>query len=104
MKELAPLLHMDALTATGRTVGENIASAEVLDRNVIRPLNEPLLPEGGTAILRGNLAPDGAVCKQSAASSHLLRHRGRAFVFTSIADLAARIDDPELDVDRKSVV
>jgi dihydroxy-acid dehydratase len=104
MKELAPLLHLDAMTVTGRTVGENIARAEVLDRQVIAPLDQPLLPEGGTAILRGNLAPDGAVCKQSAASPHLLRHRGRAVVFTSIADMVKRVDDPELEVDENSVL
>jgi dihydroxy-acid dehydratase len=104
MKELSPLLHLDALTVTGRTVGENIASAEILDRKVIAPLDQPLLPEGGTAILRGNLAPNGAVCKQSAASPELLRHRGRAVVFTSIADLAARIDDPELDVTERDIL
>jgi dihydroxy-acid dehydratase len=104
MKELSPLLHLDALTVTGQTVGENIARAEVLDRNVITPLEQPLLPEGGTAILRGNLAPNGAVCKQSAASPELLRHRGRAVVLTSIADLAARIDDPALDVTERDVL
>src|SRR6266849_3480822 len=104
MKELAPLLHLDALTVTGQTIGENIARAEVLDRKVIAPLDQPLLPEGGTAILRGNLAPDGAVCKQSAASPELLRHRGRAVVFTSIAEMAARVDDPDLDVTERDVL
>ncbi len=104
MKELSPLLHLDVLTVTGRTVGENIAKAEILDRKVIAPLDAPLLPEGGTAILRGNLAPNGAVCKQSAASPALLRHRGRAVVFTSIADMAARIDDPDLDVTERDVL
>src|SRR5205814_3963674 len=100
----APLLNLDALTVTGRTVDENIAQAEVLDRKVIASLDQPLLPEGGTAILRGNLAPSGAVCKQSAASPELLRHRGRAVVFTSIADLAARIDDPDLDVTEQDIL
>jgi dihydroxy-acid dehydratase len=104
MKEIAPLLHRSALTVSGRTVGENIASAEVLDRRVIAPLGEPLAAEGGTAILNGNLAPNGAVCKQSAASPELLRHRGRAVVFTSYADMQARLDDPELDVTEKDVL
>src|SRR5262249_31194439 len=83
VKELAALLHTSALTVNGRTLGENIAAAEVLDRRVIAPLDAPLAAEGGTAILRGNLAPNGAVCKQSAASPELLQHRGRAVVFTS---------------------
>jgi dihydroxy-acid dehydratase len=104
MQEIRSLLHLDALTITGRTVGENLAGAEVLDRRVIAPLSQPLHPEGGTAILHGNLAPRGAVCKQSAASSHLLRHRGRAVVFPSMADLQARIDDPELDVTEEDVL
>src|SRR5262249_54356310 len=78
--------------------------AEVLDRRVIAPLSQPLQPEGGTAILRGNLAPRGAVCKQSAASPHLLRHRGRAVVFASLDDLQARIDDPDLDVTEDDVL
>src|SRR5262249_36266376 len=97
MRELAPLLHLDCLTVTGRTLGETLQSAGVARRDVIRPLGEPLAPEGGTAVLRGNLCPRGAVIKQSAASSHLLRHRGRAVVFTSQGDLEERIDRPDLD-------
>jgi dihydroxy-acid dehydratase len=104
MKELSPLLHLDALTVNGRTVRENIDRAEIQDRQVILPLDQPLLPEGGTAILRGNLAPNGAVCKQSAASPELLRHRGRAVVFRSLDDLAARVDDPNLDVTERDVL
>jgi dihydroxy-acid dehydratase len=104
MQEIRSLLHLDALTITGRTVEENLSGVEVLDRRVIAPLSQPLHPEGGTAILHGNLAPRGAVCKQSAASSHLLRHRGRAVVFSSNADLQARIDDPELDVTEEDVL
>jgi dihydroxy-acid dehydratase len=98
MKELAPLLHLDCPTVTGRTVGENLERARVDRRDVIRPLSEPLAAEGGTAVLLGNLCPRGAVIKQSAASPHLLRHRGRAVVFTSQEDLEARIDAPDLDV------
>lgn len=104
MREISDLLHLDAMTVTGRTVGENIASAVVHDRDIIRPREAPLHPEGGTVVLRGNLAPDGAVLKQTAASPHLLRHRGRALVFKSRDDLLARIDDPELDVDETTVL
>jgi dihydroxy-acid dehydratase len=104
MHEMRDLLHLDVLTITGRTLVENLEGAEVLDRRVIATLSQPLQPEGGTAILRGNLAPRGAVCKQSAASLHLLRHRGRAVVFTSVSDLQARIDDPALDVTAEDVL
>ncbi|MCI0458627.1 MAG: dihydroxy-acid dehydratase [Gemmataceae bacterium] len=98
MQELAPLLHLDCLTVTGRTLGENLQRARVVRRDVIRPLHAPLASEGGTAILRGNLCPKGAVIKQSAASPHLLRHRGRALVFDNQEDLEARIDQPDLEV------
>src|SRR5438552_6380630 len=98
MHELAPLLHLDCMTVTGRTGGENLQRARVVRRDVIRPLHEPLAPEGGTAILFGNLCPRGAVIKQSAASPQLLRHRGRAVVFNGQDDLEARIDRPDLDV------
>src|SRR6059058_3880062 len=98
LKELAPLLHLDCLTVNGRTLGENLAAARVDRRDVIRPLNDPLASEGGTAVLWGNLCPRGAVIKQSAASPHLLRHRGRAVVFQDQDDLEARIDRPDLDV------
>jgi L-arabonate dehydrase len=104
MKEIADLLHQEALTVTGKTIGENIASAQTHNRDVIRPRAEPLSPEGGIAILRGNLAPDGAVIKQTAASPHLLRHRGRALVFASREELLARIDDPDLEVDADTVL
>lgn len=104
MKELEGLLHLELLTVTGRTMGENIAAAEVLDRDVIRPLAQPLSPEGGTVILRGNLCPDGAVLKHTAASPHLLIHRGKAVVFKSVEDLFARVDDPDLPVDESSVL
>jgi dihydroxy-acid dehydratase len=100
MKELEPLLHGDCLTVTGRTVRENLAEVKKAEgfRNVISSLEQPFHAEGGTAILRGNLAPDGAVIKQSAASPNLLKHRGRAVVFSSPKDLSARIDDPALDI------
>src|SRR5262249_25995654 len=98
LRELAPLLHLDCLTVTGKTLGDNLGSACVSRSEVICPLSDPLSPEGGTAILRGSLCPRGAVIKQSAAPPPLLRHRGRAVVFTSQDDLEARIDAPDLDV------
>jgi L-arabonate dehydrase len=104
MKELAPLLDLNAPSVTGKSLGENIAGAECFNRAVIHTLNEPLNPQGGTVILKGNLAPDGAVLKQTAASPHLLHHKGRAVVFENYDDLCARIDDPKLDVDEDSVL
>lgn len=104
MKELAPLLHLEAQTVTGKPIRENIAAAECFNREVIRTLDNPLKPEGGTVILKGNLAPRGAVIKQTAASPHLLRHRGRAVVFEDYPDLQARVDDPALEVDENSVL
>jgi dihydroxy-acid dehydratase len=98
LKELAPLLHLDCLTVTGRTLGDHLEQARVDRRDVIRPLSEPLAAEGGIAVLRGNLCPRGAVIKQAAASPALLRHRGRAVVFTSQQDLETRIDRSDLDV------
>lgn len=104
MKELLPLLHTGALTVTGKSIGENVASAEVVNPEVIRPLNRPLHPEGGTVILKGNLAPQGAVIKQTAASPLLERHSGRAVVFENYQDMMARVDDPGLQVDANSVL
>ena len=98
LKEIAPLLDLDCLTVNGRTLGDNLAPARVSRRDVIYPLDKPLAAEGGTAVLRGNLCPRGAVIKHAAASPALLRHRGRAVVFTSQEDLEARIDDPALEV------
>ncbi len=98
MKVLAPLLHLDCLTVNGKSVGDNLERAAVRNGDVIRSLECPLQPEGGTAVLRGNLCPRGAVIKQSAASPHLLRHRGRAVVFESQDDLERRIDRDDLDV------
>ena len=99
LRELKPLLHLDCLTVTGRSLGKEIAAARPgWPQDVVRPLEDPLTEQGGIAVLRGNLAPDGAIIKQSSASPELLAHRGRAVVFDSLADLAARIDDPDLDV------
>lgn len=104
LKEISSLLHLDALTATGKTLGENLARAACFNREVIKPFDQPLYPEGGVVVLYGNLAPAGAVIKQSAASPHLLEHRGRAVVFESNQDLLARLDDPNLNVDENSVL
>jgi dihydroxy-acid dehydratase len=104
LKELLPLLHRDALTVNGKSIGENVGDARCFDPDVIRPLAMPLAGEGGTVILFGNLCPDGAVLKQSAASPHLLRHRGRAVVFEDHADLHRRIDDESLPIDENSVL
>jgi dihydroxy-acid dehydratase len=104
MRRIADLLHLDARTVNGRNVGENIAHADVYDDEVIRQRDNPLTAQGGVAVLRGNLSPAGAVLKPSAASEHLLRHRGRAVVFEDIDDYKARIDAPDLDVDENCVL
>ncbi|QKW17769.1 dihydroxy-acid dehydratase [Kitasatospora sp. NA04385] len=102
---LGPLLDGSAATVTGRTLAENYADAECFDREVIRPLDNPVKPAGsGIAVLYGNLAPDGAVLKQSAASPALLRHRGRALVWDSLQDYLADADDPGLDVRPEDVL
>ena len=98
LAELTPLLNLDAPTVSGATLGENIAGAVVHNSEVIRSFGEPISPEGGLAVLRGTLAPDGAVIKTSAASPELLAHRGRAVVFEDHDDLLRRIDSDELDV------
>ncbi|MBN9631683.1 MAG: dihydroxy-acid dehydratase, partial [Actinobacteria bacterium] len=96
---LGDLLHRDALTVTGATLGENYAGAQVYDREVIRPLDNPVKPAGsGIAVLKGNLAPRGAVIKQSAASPSLMVHRGRALVWDSLPEYLRDADDPDLDV------
>jgi dihydroxy-acid dehydratase len=104
LRQLLPLLHGDAPTVTGKTLAENVREAKISDEDVIRPLTNPLHPNGGTAVLRGNLAPDGAVIKHAAATPDLLRHTGRAVVFRDMADLRARLDDPDLDVTPSDVL
>jgi dihydroxy-acid dehydratase len=105
MRELGDLLHASALTVTGATVAENVAEAPCWNRDVIMPLEAPFQAAGtGTAVLRGNLAPDGAVIKQSAASPHLLKHRGRALVFDSPEAYHLVAADPDLDVDEDTVL
>ncbi|MFI7701214.1 IlvD/Edd family dehydratase [Nonomuraea sp. NPDC049480] len=104
MKEVEDLLDPDAIAVTGRPLVEHLAGAEIWDETVIRRRADPVLPDAGIAVLRGNLAPGGAVIKPAAASPELLRHRGRAVVFDSVEDVYARLDSPELDVDETSVL
>jgi dihydroxy-acid dehydratase len=104
LKTLAPLLHLDARTVDGRTIGEIAASAEVTDTEVIRPLDQPVKPGETLVVVKGNLAPDGAVMKACAADPKLLRHRGRAVVFEDVQTIADRIDDPTLGIDEDSVL
>ena len=104
LREVQDLLDPDALTVTGKPLVDHLADAPIWDAEVIRTRARPLVEEGGIAVLRGSLAPDGALIKPAAASPHLLRHRGRAVVFDSIEDFHARVDDPDLDVDADSVL
>jgi len=104
MNRIAEHLSLGELTVTGRTLGENIAGRESLDDEVIRPLDNPVSDAGALAVLRGNLAPEGAVMKSSAASPKFFRHRGRALVFDSPAEMAQRCADPELDCDEDTVL
>jgi dihydroxy-acid dehydratase len=104
IRELGELIHKGALTVSGKTMGENTQDAQCWNREVIRSLDKPLKKKAGIAVLRGNLAPDGAVIKPSAATARLMKHRGRAVVFESIEEFKARIDDPKLDVDETCVL
>jgi dihydroxy-acid dehydratase len=104
VRELGDRIHRDAMTVNGKTIGENTADAPCWNREVIREIGNPIRERAGLAVVRGNLAPDGAVVKPSAATPRLLKHRGRAVVFESIEDFKARIDDPKLDVDENSVM
>lgn len=104
MKEIASVLHLDARTANGRTVGENIADAQNFDPRVIKTMAQPFKPKAGIAVLRGNLAPRGAVIKPSAATPTLMQHTGRAVVFEDSDDFHARIDDESLDVDETCIL
>jgi dihydroxy-acid dehydratase len=105
LRELKPLLHLDCMTVTGETLGERLASdAAYVDRSIIAQRDTPFEPQGGLIALFGNLAPKGAILKRSAADAKLFEHEGRAVVFSSLADLAARIDDPTLDVTPQDVL
>ncbi|MGQ0677061.1 MAG: IlvD/Edd family dehydratase, partial [Rhodospirillales bacterium] len=104
MKEMGKRLHRDALTVSGRTMGEEVDGAECWNRDVIFPFNKPFKERAGIAVLRGNLCPDGAVIKPSAATPKLLRHRGRAVVFENIEHCRQRTDDSKLDIDETCVM
>jgi len=104
IKEIGHLLHKKALTVNGQTLWQNSKDAVNYNADVITPLGKPFKPQGGIAVLRGNLAPDGCVLKPSAATPELLKHKGRAVVFEDIDDLHKRIDDPKLVVDETSVL
>jgi dihydroxy-acid dehydratase len=99
LRELKALLHLDAMTVTGRTLGEEIDDCGApFPQGVVRPFSNPIYPQGGIAVLRGNLAPGGAIIKQSAADPKLMKHEGRAVVFENAEDMARRIDADDLDV------
>lgn len=104
LHELRPLLHLDALTVTGRTLGEELDDVPVFSQEVVRSFSNPIYPAGGIAFLRGNLAPEGAIIKQSAADQQLMEHEGRAVVFEDSEDMALRIDDPDLDVNADDIL
>jgi len=105
LRELKPLLHLDALTVTGRTLGEELErAAPPFAQDVVRPRGNPIYREGGIAVLRGNLAPGGALIKQSAADPMLMEHEGRAVVFEGLLDLAERIDRDDLDVNAHDIL
>jgi dihydroxy-acid dehydratase len=103
-KELSPLLDLEAMTASGKTLGEVLAIAQNYNDDVIRPLTNPIAAEGGTAVLRGNLAPNGCVIKPAAAEARLLEHTGPALVFDTYNDMVANIDREDLDVTADTVI
>ena len=105
LRELKPLLHLDAMTVTGRTLGEELDDCGApFPQGVVRPLSNPIYPQGGIAVLRGNLAPGGAIIKQSAADPKLMKHEGRAVVFENAEDMAKRVDSDALDVNADDIL
>jgi L-arabonate dehydrase len=104
LREIGDFLHKDAVTANGKTIWENVKDAECYNRDVIFPLKQPFKPNGGIAVLRGNITPDGAILKPSAATPELMVHTGRAVVFEDIDDYKARIDDEALDIDETCIM
>ena len=104
MKEMESVMHQNALTVNGKTIGENCVKAEVYDRNIIGTMQKPFKPDSGIIVVTGNLAPNGAVIKPSAASANLLMHTGKAVVFENIEDYHARIEDPALVIDASSIM
>ncbi len=104
INELKELLHLDVITANGKSMGENIAEAECFNRDVIATVDKPIQQSAGIAVLTGNLAVNGAIIKPSAATKSLMVHKGKAVVFENIKDFHARVDDPELEIDENSVM
>lgn len=105
LRELKPLLHLDAMTVTGRTLGEEMERhPAAFPQSVVRPASNPIYPQGGIAVLQGNLAPGGAIIKQSAANAQLMEHEGRAVVFENLQDMAERIDSNDLDVHADDII
>ena len=104
IREMKPHLHNDSLTVNGHTIGDNNADAPCYNRDVIYSLEKPLIENAGIIVLRGNLCPDGAIIKPSAASPELMKHTGKAVVFETIEDYHARIDDPDLEIDENSIM
>lgn len=106
LKELSLMLHLTEFTVTGNTLGENIDAARVPDayRDIIRPVDRALYADGGLAVLKGNLAPDGAVIKSKAATPSLMKHRGRAVVFCGVEDLQERVNDPDLEIEAGDIM
>ena len=104
IKEMKNVLHNNALTVNGKAIGANSESAEVFDRNIVATMEAPFKENSGIAVVRGNLAPNGAVIKPSAATPALMTHRGKAVVFETIEDYHARIEDPDLDIDENSIM
>jgi dihydroxy-acid dehydratase len=104
LKAIEPVLHLNALTANGRTLGENIADAQNWNPEVIKTMEQPFKPHAGIAVLKGNLAPRGAIIKPSAATPALMQHTGRAVVFENHDDFQRRIDDEALDVDETCIL
>ena len=104
MNSILSKLHKDTLTVNGKTIEENVSKCESMDKEVISPIDAPVNPLSGIVVLKGNLATEGSVMKPSAASAHLMKHKGKAVVFKSIEDYKAKIDDPNLDVDENCVM
>ncbi len=104
MNQMKEYLHTGIITVNGKTVGENIANTPIYDSNIISTMDNPFKPDSGIAVVKGNLAPNGAVVKPSAASPELFKHRGKAVVFENIEDYHARVDLPDLEIDENSVM
>ena len=103
LHQLKPLLHLDARTITGRTLGQELADVKPWAQQIVRPLSDPLAPHSSLVMLRGNISPNGCILKQSAMAPHLKKHVGKAVVFGGMDDMLARIDSADLEVDRDSV-